>query len=427
MGAPVHETTITDLPDAVILRVLNMLVDVKAVRRCGAVCQKLKKLNRLVSATHFGVCHLGQPNPQDKRRTLGDIVQGCLQHGVTTADFSESLAMGSRMMSQLGDPAVVGAKPGIPFKGPASVPLIKLAQRLQHLTLANNLNLKTLNGLEVATALKHLSLRGCVQLESIEAVGPLLQLQSLDLTWCAKLSDLSPLKDHTGLKIIKLSGCEMIKTAHLEPLKSCTGLEDVNLAGLEYVGVLQLSTPAQPQPQQCWPNLRDLHLNGCSFLATLSPLPATLQTLDLSFCHSLVDTSWIEGCSRVEHLNLAHCRRLKNLDGVASCVRLKSIGLWGCSQIKSVGPLTKCRQLRVVDCTAMVMLKPRSALSMIQSCTLLERSFFDKQVANYLEKMIDAKHPAKQGSGGGMFSCCGSRKKRVAGGEENELAVVPGE
>ena len=138
MGAPVHETTITDLPDAVILRTLNMLGDVKAVRRCGAVCQKLKKLNRLVAATYFGVCHLGQANPAEKRRTLGDIVQGCLQHGVTTADFSDALAMGSRMMSQLGDPAVVGPKPGVAFHGPTSVPLIRLAQRLQHLTFALN-------------------------------------------------------------------------------------------------------------------------------------------------------------------------------------------------------------------------------------------------------------------------------------------------
>ena len=258
-------------------------------------------------------------------------------------------------------------------------------------------------------------------------MAPLLQLQSLDLTWCANLSDLTPLKDHTGLKTIKLNSCEKIKTAHLEPLKTCTGLEDVNLAGLEYVGALELSTPSQPQ--QCWPNLRTLHLNGCSFLASLSPLPATLQTLDLSFCHSLVDTSWIEGCSSIKHLNLAHCRGLKNLDGVASCVRLKSLGLWGCSQIKSVDPLTTCLQLRLVDCTAMVTLKPRSALSMIRSCTLLERSFFDKQVANYLERKIerDAKglNEKKQISGG-MFSCCGSRTKHVARGEENAVAVVPG-
>ena len=200
-------------------------------------------------------------------------------------------------------------------------------------------------------------LRGCTQLGSIQAIQPLAKLHTLDLTWCRKIADLTPLREgHTSLVRINLTGCESLKTTSLSPLTAgCPNLEVVRLSGLEYVASLDLSVSSSAAARaQCWPDLQRLHLNGCSFLSSLSPLGSKLVLADLSFCGALVDTSWLTGCSKLEHLNLAHCTKITSLAGCLHCPRLTSIGLWGCVSIKSLDPLAKCHDLKLVDCTAMV-------------------------------------------------------------------------
>ena len=369
VGAPVHEVTFSTLPDACILRVMNVLGDVKAVLRCGTVCRKLHKLQPFASASFLRLYLQGMTARQTtsgmSRRTLTEIVEGCLRHGVTKLDFCDATQMSSRLLAQLGDPEVLRPV-GVSASAPP-LPVLQLTQRLQHLILSNNSALMSLEGLQAAVELKHLVLRGCTQLASIEGIGPLVKLQTLDLTWCENISDLSPLGEgHAALKTIALTGCESLKTSHLEPLTlGCAGLEVVRLGGLEYMGSLSLlSGPCSPpatrsgSAKHCWLNLQSLYLNGCKFIEKLTPLGNKLVRADLSFCRALTDTSWLRGCGKLEHLNLAHCARIKTLDGCSDCLSLKSIGLWGCAQVKSVDPLTKCRQLQLVDCTAMVRCPP---------------------------------------------------------------------
>lgn len=336
-----------------------MLENVKAVVRCGTVSRKLHMLQSVASASYFtlaiGTADARRAGPGMKPRKLGDVVHGCLQHRVTRVDFAEAPMMSSRLIAQLGDPQVLlNAATGFPSQ---KAPVVQLTQRLQHLVLANNSSLTSLAGLEVAIELRHLVLRGCTQLASIQAIGPLAKLQTLDLTWCEKIANLAPLREgHTALVRINLTGCESLKTSSLLPLTAgCPKLEVVRLGGLEYMGSLDLSVSSSPATAaQCWPDLQRLYLNGCCFLSTLSPLGNKLVLADLSFCRALVDTLWLSGCSKLEHLNLAHCTGISSLAGCLNCPRLTSIGLWGCVLIKSLDPLAKCRDLKLVDCTAMV-------------------------------------------------------------------------
>lgn len=359
VGAPVHEASFSSLPDHCILQIVIMLEDVKDVVRCGAVSRKLHKLHVLASASYFTLTMRpadGRPaGPGMKPRSLGRVIQGCLQHGVTHVDFGGATMMSSRLIAQLGDPQVLAnAGRGLPSQ---TAPVVQFARRLQHLVLANNSSLTSLAGLEAAVELRHLVLRGCNKLANIQAITPLAKLQTLDLTWCEKITDLGPLGEgHTALTRIELTGCESIKTSSLLPLTvGCPKLEVVRLGGLEYLGSLDLAgSSSEAASLHCWPDLKRLYLNGCSFLSTLSPLGNKLVLADLSFCQALDDTSWLSGCSKLEHLNLAHCTRISSLDGCLHCPRLTSIGLWGCVLIKSLNPLAKCHELKLVDCTAMV-------------------------------------------------------------------------
>lgn len=358
VGAPVHEATFATLPDSCILGVINMLEDVKAVARCGSVCRKLNRLQSVASASYLRLSigaasgrHSNPDSGQKRQQTCSEVVQGCLRHGVTRVDFCEATQMGARLIAKLGDSLVKCQQ--LLAQTP---PVVQLAQRLQHLVLANNTSLTSLQGLQAAAELRQLVLRGCTKLASIDAVAPLAKLQTLDLTWCEKITDLSPLREgHAALIDVALTGCELLKTASLEPLMTgCPRLQFMRLGGLDYVGSLDLSARPGTGSSSCWPDLQRLYLNGTKFLGSLGPLGNKLVLADLSFCRLLVDTSWLEGCNKLEHLNLAHCIAIKSLDGCSECPNLKSIGLWGCTQIKSVDPLVKCQQLQVVDCTAMV-------------------------------------------------------------------------
>ena len=51
-------------------------------------------------------------------------------------------------------------------------------------------------------------------------------------------------------------------------------------------------------------------------------------------------------------------------------------------------------------------LRPKSALAVIRSCPDLESTFFDAEMANYLEQEISK--PARRRFGS-SFACCGSR------------------
>ena len=177
------------------------------------------------------------------------------------------------------------------------------------------------------------------------------------------------------LRQVSLDGCILLRQVDLAPLANCTALQSVNLAGLDYLTALNATDnplvawrqkPKQPpiaSGKHCWPRLQRLQLNGCAHLSVIHPLGLGLHNnahsalvhLELSFCMLLVDTSWLHGCSVLEHLNLSHCTALQSLQGVSHCAEtLASIGLWGCSQLADIGPLAVCTKLQLLDCTDMV-------------------------------------------------------------------------
>ncbi|KAL9310581.1 Disease resistance protein RML1A [Arabidopsis thaliana] len=215
------------------------------------------------------------------------------------------------------------------------LPLKFRAENLVELDMKDSLLEYLWPGTQLLTKLKKLNLEGSYNLKELPDLSNATNLEMLDLSVCLALAELpSSIKNLHKLDVIYMDLCESL---HMIPT-------NINLASLETMymtGCPQLKTfPAfstkikrlylvrtgveeVPASITHCSRLLKIDLSGSRNLKSITHLPSSLQTLDLSSTDiEMIADSCIKDLQRLDHLRLCRCRKLKSLPELPASLRL---------------------------------------------------------------------------------------------------------
>lgn len=234
-------------------------------------------------------------------------------------------------------------------------------RKLNSLHISQCDKLHTLPGLEKLIHLSVLCIRDCLGLITLPDVRHLSALKTLDIASCANLSTLPEMECLTDLAILNLAWCDNLsaisglsKLSNLTRLQlsSCHGLPELdvqncitNLTCLDIQDCKRLT--AMPKWDR-FPNLIELNLSRNSQLTTLHLHSlGKVTTVNLFRCLNLEHLSGVNSLSNLNSLDLSFCHSLTALDDMEHLAHLSDINLYGCVKLNALN-LTGCKSLTEV-------------------------------------------------------------------------------
>lgn len=196
------------------------------------------------------------------------------------------------------------------------------------------------------TRLKELWLHDSPNLKRLScSYGLLNQLTELNIVDCG-INSLQG--DMNKLEVFRVYNCPLGELSFRKvPGKTILGRES------RYLGASSQSSP-QSFPQDVCPNLEHLLINRCRVLSKVGPLPATLITVDLSYCPTLREIKGLDYLARLEQLDISGCEKVEELPSLQTLTCLTSLKASRCYKLKSIrglaGHNTKLRKLYVRKC-----------------------------------------------------------------------------
>ncbi|KAH7430963.1 hypothetical protein KP509_08G022600 [Ceratopteris richardii] len=200
------------------------------------------------------------------------------------------------------------------------------------------------------SSLRVLRLDGCTSLATLSSLPTTLEILSLEMAdW--QPGSLESVEDASlpNLRDLTIRNCPKLKRLALHAISlkkldlwGCDGLEDLDCKGLS--------------------SLRVLDLDICTFLATLSSLPTTLERLSLDMHSEIYETEGslesVEDASlpNLRDLTITSCPKLKRL--ALHATSLENLNLWRCEGLEDLDckGLSSLRVLHLDDCTSLATL-----------------------------------------------------------------------
>ena len=269
----------------------------------------------------------------------------------------------------------------------SSVKDIKFLRKLVNLRVLNCeeneiSNIKPLSGL---VNLEYLILRKCpivdisplsfllrltylfLEHTNIEDITPLsnhVNLKLIDLS-STQITDFSPLGSLGNLKEILLADCNIISLLPIKNLNNIVRLdlswnEDINLKNIKWflnLRILDLSNTKITTPDLVFLSkchvrntLEVLHLNSCSYLESLYPLPnfVNLEDLSLSFSQN-IDLSVLGEIPSLTKLSLRGINQISNIDFLLSSEKLAELDISECIFLENIGAVCKLPCLQYLN------------------------------------------------------------------------------
>lgn len=210
---------------------------------------------------------------------------------------------------------------------------------LQNLYIENCPKIEKLS-LTATPSLQQLFLGGDIRLAEIEGLAGLKQLTDLDVSTCHRLGKLDGIDSLENLLMLDLRNC--VALSSLDFLKSPSPIEILRLGGRE--DFHDLSTLSGLG------NLRELHVDACRDLESLTGLSSTQLTYaGFSHCPNLRSTKGLGSVPKLEQLALSHCENLTDIAELAKLKQLQNLDLAHCTALKDVTPLSGLAQLQLIQ------------------------------------------------------------------------------
>jgi len=135
----------------------------------------------------------------------------------------------------------------------------------------------------------------------------------------------------TSLRKLDISGCKRISDAGVGHLRSCKNLQDLEMAqcALESQAFINFCVPAEGTPPLRRLGVRgQIHQRDATIDIIMSALSTTLESIDITGCRAVTDTSlrYLASGVKLREVRFAGCRYLTH-EGISGMVRRVGAGL----------------------------------------------------------------------------------------------------
>lgn len=226
-----------------------------------------------------------------------------------------------------------------------------------HLTCAKILELpKSIGDLKI---LKILKIAGCQKLKSLPStISNLGNLEELDATACLNLKGGVPINGLSSLKILQLG-----KLCHTADLFYMQEMDCLSLASFDdlppgrhldltncdlptKLTVLEVTCGNLILPQLYHlDDLKELSFQSCESLVSIPVLPSGILNLWVIFCGKLEKLPSLSSLKSLSELHIIECGELMEIEGLKGLKSLRGLSIYGCKKLLNLNGLEHLESL----------------------------------------------------------------------------------